>query len=60
MSAALILAIKTPRGDGYQNFVKEVKKKTLQSPFYSKRYNASRAASGVIVRIKLITVNRTE
>ena len=51
MSAALVLAIKTPSGSGYKKFVNEVKKKTLLSPFYSTRYNASRKASGIIVRI---------
>ena len=51
MSAALILAIKTPSGSGYKKFVNEVKKKTLLSPFYSTRYNTSREAGGLIVRI---------
>ncbi|XP_015762338.1 PREDICTED: speract receptor-like [Acropora digitifera] len=48
MSAALILAIKTPSGSGYKKFVDEVKKKTLLSPFYSTRYNTSREAGGLI------------
>ena len=51
MSAALILTIKTPSGFGYKKFINEVKKKTLLSPFYSTRYNKSKEAGGIIVRI---------
>ena len=41
MRAALILTVKTPRGESYQNFIAEVRTKTVESPFYSQQYNHS-------------------
>ena len=41
MPAALILAVKNPRGKNYQNFIAEVRTKTSESPFNSQHYNRS-------------------
>ena len=41
MSAALILAVKNPRGKSYENFIAEVRTKTSESPFCSQHYNHS-------------------
>ena len=41
MPAALILAVKNPRGESYQNFIAEVRTKTAESPFNSQHYNRS-------------------
>ncbi|XP_068761985.1 atrial natriuretic peptide receptor 1-like [Montipora capricornis] len=51
MRAALILAVKTPRGDGFTNFINQVKLRTSQSPFHSDRYNKTDEAWGLIVPI---------
>ncbi|CAH3039755.1 unnamed protein product [Pocillopora meandrina] len=44
MQAALVLAVKNPRGSGYENFVTQVKLKTSKSPFFSMTYNKSNLA----------------
>lgn len=44
MQAALILAVKNPRGSGYENFATQVKLKTSKSPFFSMAYNKSNSA----------------
>lgn len=44
MQAALILAVKNPRGSGYENFATQVKLKTSKSPFFSMAYNKSNSS----------------
>ena len=41
MQTALIFAVKTTEGKSYEDFVTELKLKTLQNPFNSSHYNAS-------------------
>ena len=41
MQAALVFAVKTAEGKSYEDFVTELKLKTLQNPFNSSHYNAS-------------------
>ena len=47
MPAALVLAVKNPRGKSYENFVTAVKAKTSESPFNSHHYNGSGYAMSV-------------
>ena len=44
MQAALVFAVKSAEGKGYEDFVTELKLKTSQSPFNSSHYNASATA----------------
>jgi len=60
MQAALILTVKSPRGEIYRDFLTKVKLKTSKSPFNSLYYNKSAIAWGLIVSIvsRHYTVNR--
>lgn len=51
MQAALVLAVKNPRGESYQSFLTEIRLKTSQSPFYSLHYNKTKKAWGTIPSI---------
>ena len=52
--AALIFAVKTTEEKSYEDFVRELKLKTSQSPFNSSHYNASRAAWDYRVSINIM------
>lgn len=47
MQAALILAVKNPRGESYENFIEEVRTKTAESPFNNQHYNRSGSKTAV-------------
>ena len=54
MQTALIFAVKTTEGKSYEDFVTELKLKTLQNPFNSSHYNASAKTWGYRVSINIM------